>query len=220
MTLCQETCPLDTANIVETARTVQKAGLGDKVEFLSISVDPARDTPAQLAAYRRLFTPPPANWNALTGTQADLDKLWKYLGVYHKKVPSEKPLPANWRTGQPLTYDIEHSDLVYFIDSSSRERFLLDSPGHVPTDVHLPPTMNSFLDADGHHRLAHPDASYWTVPQALQTLSWLTGHQIPCRPIAAPAAPARPPDRPVRNQFVGAAKHSTALIRSSKSPHE
>ena len=32
MTLCQETCPLDTANIVQAARAVEKAGLGDRVE--------------------------------------------------------------------------------------------------------------------------------------------------------------------------------------------
>lgn len=185
MTLCQETCPLDTANIVETARAVQRAGLTHKVEFLSITVDPARDTTAQLAAYRHLFAPTPTNWKALTGSQADLARLWKYLGVYHEKVPSEKPFPTNWRTGEPLTYDIEHSDLVYFVDASSRERFLLDSPGHVPAHVHLPATMNSFLDAAGRRRLVHPDSSYWTVPQALHTLSWLTGHRIPYRPSAA-----------------------------------
>lgn len=40
MTLCQETCPLDTANVVAAARDVEQAGLGDKVEFVSITVDP------------------------------------------------------------------------------------------------------------------------------------------------------------------------------------
>jgi cytochrome oxidase Cu insertion factor (SCO1/SenC/PrrC family) len=34
MTLCQETCPIDTATLVEVARAVEKAGLGDQVEFL------------------------------------------------------------------------------------------------------------------------------------------------------------------------------------------
>ncbi|HZD71137.1 MAG TPA: SCO family protein [Actinomycetes bacterium] len=33
MTLCQETCPLDTANIVAAAQAVERAGLGGKVQF-------------------------------------------------------------------------------------------------------------------------------------------------------------------------------------------
>lgn len=40
MTLCQETCPLDTANVVAAAREVQKAGLGNRIEFVSLTVDP------------------------------------------------------------------------------------------------------------------------------------------------------------------------------------
>ena len=172
--------PLDTANLVQTARAVDKAHLGGKVEFLSITVDPARDTTAQLAAYRRLYAPPPVNWKVLTGRPTDLAKLWKYLGVYHHKVATDaRPLPTNWRTGKPLTYDVEHSDLVFFLDANGRERFALDGPGHVPAGVRLPKTMYSFLDADGHRRLTHPDPNSWTIPQALQALSWLTEHRIP-----------------------------------------
>ena len=52
MTLCQESCPLDTANVVAAARPVERAGLDSKVVFLSITIDPGRDTVAQLAAYR------------------------------------------------------------------------------------------------------------------------------------------------------------------------
>ena len=52
MTLCQETCPLDTATLVQTARAEDAAKLGSDEVFLSITVDPGRDTAAQLAAYR------------------------------------------------------------------------------------------------------------------------------------------------------------------------
>jgi len=80
MTLCQETCPMDTATFVDTDRAEQTAGLGGDEIFLSITVDPGRDTRAQLAAYRDLFAPP-QNWLALTGPPTSVDALWNYLGV-------------------------------------------------------------------------------------------------------------------------------------------
>jgi cytochrome oxidase Cu insertion factor (SCO1/SenC/PrrC family) len=68
MTLCQETGPLHTANLVATARAVTAAGLADRVQFATITIDPQRDTPARLAAYRDQFAPPPADWTLLTGS--------------------------------------------------------------------------------------------------------------------------------------------------------
>ncbi len=59
MTLCQESCPLDTAGVVQTAREVAKAGNAHGAEFLTVTVDPQRDTPRRLAAYRKLFRPSP-----------------------------------------------------------------------------------------------------------------------------------------------------------------
>jgi cytochrome oxidase Cu insertion factor (SCO1/SenC/PrrC family) len=49
MTLCQETCPIDTATTVAVARAVERAGLGDRVAFLSITIDPGRDDRRHLA---------------------------------------------------------------------------------------------------------------------------------------------------------------------------
>jgi cytochrome oxidase Cu insertion factor (SCO1/SenC/PrrC family) len=81
MTLCQETCPLDTANLVGAARAVTAAGLGDRVAFATITIDPHRDTPARLAAYRDQFAPAPADWRLLTGSPDTLAALWKDLGA-------------------------------------------------------------------------------------------------------------------------------------------
>ena len=85
MTLCQESCPLDTANLVKTAREVNKKVDGSDVAFLSITVDPQRDTVPQIAAYRNPFAPPPGNWQVLTGTPQNIHKLWKFFGVYWVK---------------------------------------------------------------------------------------------------------------------------------------
>ena len=180
MTLCQETCPLDTADLVQTAREVDAAHLGSKVEFLTITVDPVRDTPVQLAAYRRQYAPVPANWEALTGTPADIAALWKYLGVYVKKVPEDSPPSRNWRTGKVLTYDLDHSDEVFFVDARGHERFLLEGSGYVAHGTPLPHSMRAYLDADGVKNLEHPEpGSTWTVPQALGAVGWLLQHRIP-----------------------------------------
>ena len=179
MTLCQETCPLDTANVVAAARAVEKAGLGADVEFLSITVDPQRDTPPRLAAYRNLYSPAPADWLALTGSAATLDALWKDLGVYIQKVPDTPPAPTDWLTGAPLTYDITHSDEVFFFDRTGTERFLLEGAPHVAPGAPVPNTLRRFLSDTGRDKLAHPESTAWTLTQEMQVLAWLVGRDLP-----------------------------------------
>lgn len=179
MTLCQETCPLDTADVVAAARDVEKAGLGNKVEFLSITVDPQRDSPARLAAYRRLYgQKPPADWLTLTGDPATLAAFWQILGVYIQKVPDTPPAPADWLTGQPLTYDITHSDELFFLGPGQHEQFLLDGAPHVAPGAPIPPTIRNFMDDQGRANITHPDPEAWTLPQELQVISWLADHRI------------------------------------------
>ena len=176
MTLCQETCPIDTASLVQIAREADRAGLSRHVEFLTITVDPRRDTPPQLAAYRRLYSPAPSNWLTLTGTPAHLDTLWKYLGVYHQRVPeSDSPPPKNWRTGRPLTYDIEHSDELFFVDPGQKERFILDGMPRLTSRREVPAPLVAFLSAEGRRNLSHSAQTGWSEPQAREVLGWLLG---------------------------------------------
>lgn len=74
---CTEVCPLETANLVE----VQKV-LGDRagkdIHFYSISIDPKRDTPEVLKAYREKFG---AQWLFLTGKPEDIRLIGKKLGM-------------------------------------------------------------------------------------------------------------------------------------------
>jgi protein SCO1 len=191
MTLCQETCPLDTANVVAAARQVEKAGLGDEVEFVSITVDPERDTPARLAAYRRLYGHAPRDWVTLTGDPASLALFWHVLGVYIQRVPDTPPAPKDWLTGKPLTYDITHSDELFFLGGQQRERFLLDGAPHVAAAAPIPPTIRAFMDAQGRADLARPDPQAWTLPQELQVIAWLTDHPLAGSSEPAATSPAR-----------------------------
>ena len=177
MTLCQETCPIDTASVVQTAQDVARAGRKGDVEFLTVTVDPQRDTPSRLRRYRAMFDPP-GNWLTLTGTAEDVHRLWTFFGVYWKKVPADKNGPKDWMTGKPLTYDIEHSDEVFFLDRFGHERFLLEGTPHVEHKNEIPDALYSFMSERGHHNVTHPADGAWTVSQALQVISWL-GDQRP-----------------------------------------
>lgn len=179
MTLCQETCPLDTSNVVAAARAAEKAGLGHRIVFLSITIDPRRDTPVQLAAYRHLFAPAPRDWINATGAPSTLAAFWKAFGVYIQRVPDNPPLPRNWRTGKPLTYDLTHSDEVFFLDEHGHERFVLDGTPHLAPGTTVPPKLYKFMTRSGHRRVNHPSKLAWTLPQALDVLSWLSNRHIP-----------------------------------------
>ncbi|HWC22775.1 MAG TPA: SCO family protein [Flexivirga sp.] len=166
MTLCQETCPIDTATVVQTARAEEHPAQGKPPVFISLTVDPARDTTAQLTAYRRLFTDPPSNWQAWTGSSKNVNALWDYFGVWRKRVADDPgPAPHNWRTGKPLTYDIQHSDEVFFIDATGHERFVLEGAPYAPGGT-VPKALRAFMNKEGHKNLASPPATAWTKAQA------------------------------------------------------
>lgn len=172
MTLCQETCPLDTATLVQTARAADASAMKNVV-YLTVTIDPARDTVPQTAAYRRLFSPPPTNWHVLTGSSSTVDTLWSFFGVWRQKTKDAPgTAPKNWRTGKPLTYDVSHSDEVFFIDKHGHERFLLEGPP-VAKKNQIPQTVYSFMNAQGHQNLAHPTQTAWTRTQAIAVLRWV-----------------------------------------------
>nr|WP_246299414.1 SCO family protein [Nocardioides panaciterrulae] len=172
-TLCQELCPIDTATFVSTARQYQdRADDPSDTVFLSVTVDPERDTPAQLRAYRRQYAGAGdqlPQWHLLTGSPADLAALWKFLGVYVEKVPQDGAV-RNWRTGQPLTYDVQHSDEVFFLDGSGAEQYLLDGMPSLG-ERRIPGDLQRFMSARG-HRNERRDSG-WTATQALGVLAWL-----------------------------------------------
>lgn len=175
MTLCQEVCPLLGANLVAMARATEHADQQKDVEFVQLTVDPARDSPARLAAYRRFFAPAPGNWATLTGSAASIEKIWKFFGVEHAPVPEDSPPAIDWWTGRKLTYDVQHSDDVLFLDPRQHERFVIDAAPN--TDGQAPPQpLNKFLSAQGRENLIKPDpGDSWTVSAGLKVVRWLFG---------------------------------------------
>lgn len=172
LTLCQGTCPLDTAELVAAARHVNATASGKRVVFLSVTLDPGRDNLRRLAAYRQQYSPAPSTWSVMTARPRELDLLWKVLGVYRQRVPDKPPLPRDPLTHEPLTYDITHSDEAFFIDASGRERFVLQGAPHITPGLAVPSGLTALMAAGtGSH--TPPLEQGWTSTQAVQVIGWL-----------------------------------------------
>jgi protein SCO1/2 len=83
---CADTCPLLTAKMAGIQDRLG-AAFGPEVNFLSITVDPERDTTEVLKRYAEGHHANIAGWAFLTGTSAEIRDVAKHYGVYFKKNP-------------------------------------------------------------------------------------------------------------------------------------
>jgi protein SCO1 len=99
---CTDTCPLLTAKIAGIQDRLGPA-FGEKIYFVSITVDPERDTPEVLKRYAEAHKANPTGWAFLTGTSSEIRDVTKLYGIYHKKMPRG---------------DVDHTFLTSLVDQS------------------------------------------------------------------------------------------------------
>jgi len=78
-THCKDMCPLETARLAQVQRLLGDR-VGKDIFFYSISIDPERDTPAELAAFAEKYHAKPG-WLFLTGKEEDIKLVTKKLGL-------------------------------------------------------------------------------------------------------------------------------------------
>jgi protein SCO1/2 len=100
-TNCTTACPLLTRQIALVQSRVIKARRADSVEFLSVTVDPERDTPSALRSYAERFGADPRDWRFL---RDEPDRLAPTLAAWDE-----------WTQRKPDS-DIDHPARVYLID--------------------------------------------------------------------------------------------------------
>ena len=83
-TACADTCPLLTAKMA-TLQGRLGADFGTRVFFVSVTVDPERDTPAVLKGYGVAHGARFDGWAFLTGTPAEIREVGKRYGIFAKK---------------------------------------------------------------------------------------------------------------------------------------
>ena len=103
---CPDTCP---ATLQTLAAAQDRLGArGKDLRTVLVTVDPERDTPAQLKVY--LSQPDfPRGSLGLTGTPAQVAQIARAYRVYYQKVP---------RGGG--AYDMDHSAAIYLMDPQGR----------------------------------------------------------------------------------------------------
>ncbi len=183
MTLCHEVCPLTTGALMELVNDVHLAGLSNRVVIAEATVDPWRDSPLRLRAYRKLTG---ADFAMLTGTQSEIGRLWKFFGVYYVRVPQGKPPDIDWLTHKPEKFDVQHTDAIFFIDPSGQERIV--DEGMAEVNGQLSPVLKSLLSSEGIQNLKHPQLP-WTAAEALDDLYFLMGRNIPATALPKVNAP-------------------------------
>jgi cytochrome oxidase Cu insertion factor (SCO1/SenC/PrrC family)/thiol-disulfide isomerase/thioredoxin len=184
MTLCHEVCPLTTGALMELSNDVRLAGLSGQIVIAEASVDPWRDSPLRLRAYRKLTG---ANLAMLTGTQSEIRRLWKFFGVYYARIPQGKPPDVDWLTRKPETFDVAHTDAIFFIDPAGQERII--DEGMPEVNGQLSPVLKSLLSGHGLQNLEHPQLP-WTAAEALDDLYFLMNRNVPAVAVPKVAAPS------------------------------
>ena len=173
LTLCQDVCPFTTGNLLVVQHSIDVAKQNGHVALIELSVDPGRDSVARLAAYAKMEG---VTWTLARSTPAGTAALEKYFGIEASKQPESSPPGIDWMTGQPLSYDVSHTDGYAVLDARGTERFVSGAtPAFRGT---LNPTIRQFLSDDGVASLKNPPRNGWTPAEALSAISWVSGTSI------------------------------------------
>lgn len=123
-THCPDICPTTLATLGEAWQLLGTDGLQERLRVIFISVDPGRDSPAELGRYVGHFSP---DFLAATGSDEQLQRLGGSLGVMY----------ARHDAGGDSGYAVDHSAALFLIDPAGR------AVGAVP-----PPISAGALAAD------------------------------------------------------------------------
>jgi cytochrome oxidase Cu insertion factor (SCO1/SenC/PrrC family)/thiol-disulfide isomerase/thioredoxin len=184
MTLCHEVCPMTTGVLEQVESRLRHAGLANRVVVATATVDPWRDSPARLRAYERLTG---VNFTQLTGTKAQIHRLWNFFGVAYSRVPQGNPPDIDWMTHKPETFDVQHTDALFLLDPSGQER--IADNGMPQYTGRLPSSLYRLLNDQGRSNLAHPQFA-WTTNDVLDDLYYLMDRNIPATSAPFTAAPS------------------------------
>jgi protein SCO1/2 len=106
-TFCPDECPTTLAELKQVYD-----GLGDNAQFVEVvlvSVDPGRDTPQHIQEYVNRFNP---SFIGLSGSQAELESVWKNYGIFREIVPGTSP----------ADYGVNHTARMFLIDPDGNLR--------------------------------------------------------------------------------------------------
>jgi protein SCO1/2 len=139
---CTDVCPLQSELVAQVQKDVATAHMSDRVRFISITVDPERDSAAVRKAYGRAHGLDPFNWTfAATSTGEEARALAEKVGL--KIVPN-----ADGSFG--------HAVVTYVIDDDGKLRARFFGLRFNPLNAVI--YINALVN-DPHHHETQPDGS-------------------------------------------------------------
>lgn|SRR5690606_16861963 len=110
-TSCPDVCAPTTMAMARMQETVKAKGWSDKVQFISITLDPEVDTPEVLRAYSERVGADLANWVFLRGSEEKIQEILRPYGFYAQK--QDNGLVA-------------HTSIFYLVDQEGNIRGLYE----------------------------------------------------------------------------------------------
>ncbi len=140
---CRESCPLLTARMQALRDRLRREGLlGTRVQLLSLTVNPTRDTPPVLRAYAEQHGADPAAWRFLTGPEEVMQRVI-IQGFFQAVVPLPATPADTTAQGDAdgEAGDILHSNRFVLIDRQGCMRAFYDGlaldPDQAVRDIRL-----------------------------------------------------------------------------------
>jgi protein SCO1/2 len=127
-TTCNGSCPATTHRMAQVQERLKSRGIDKdgRVRLLSITLDPARDTPEKLRDYMRLYDVDPGSWTFLTGPPETVGRTIAAWGMWARPAPN----------GQ-----LDHPSRVFLVDAQGRIREIYNlaflKPAWVVDDIAL-----------------------------------------------------------------------------------
>jgi protein SCO1/2 len=106
-TSCPDVCPTTLAVLKRTRMQLDRQA--EQVRVVFVTVDPERDSAERIGAYLGAFDP---TFVGLSGTEPELEPIWRAYGVYRQKQPGSSA----------LGYTVDHTARIYLIDAQGQLR--------------------------------------------------------------------------------------------------
>lgn len=107
-TTCSGSCPATTSRMVLLQEELKRRGQwGKDIKLLSITLDPARDTPEKLRAYMQLYDVDAKGWSFLTGPAKRVERVIADWGMWVKKAANEQ---------------LDHPSRIFLVDRRGQVR--------------------------------------------------------------------------------------------------
>ena len=115
-TNCPDVCHIIGARMNAFKKRLDESGIEDRVYFVSITLDPKRDTPEVLKAHAKMMKLDLSNWVFVTGDENAINSTIRVAGMEAIKGPIE------YSASGQVSYSITHMDRISLVDERGRIR--------------------------------------------------------------------------------------------------